>query len=205
MPRLRAFLPLAAAALAACGNYAHDNPVDPGYAIRVSLQGPDTIIALGDVLRLHYTTDRPWTGPAPQFTTENPYVAYTSDSVLGVITAHFPGQTIATVRLGAHEASTTIWVIQVPVWASVARCDSGSLTLTTLTPVTMCVSAVDRGGHPIAFYFPGYAPVLRSRNPAIVSVDSATMVATPHSNGSTWLVATVPPVVDSVLVTVAAP
>lgn len=202
MLRLRAAVPIAAALLAACGNYAHDNPVDPGYDITVSLKGPDTITAVGDVITLRVTTDPRWTGPAPRFTTDNPFVAFVADSAQGTVESHFPGQTVATVHFGAHQASTTIYVIQVPVSATIARCDGGSLTLTSLAPVTMCVSAVDRLGHPIAFYFPGSAPVLRSRDSTIVSVDSASMVATPHANGGTWLVATVPPLVDSVLVTV---
>ena len=201
---------------AACGEYAHTNPFDPKTDTRITISGPDTLWAIGEVAEYTATvtpamiegTDVVW----------GPLVGAGSFDVIvptghGQYRAASVGEAPVVAIVGRHEATKSVVVRQRPARVFFF-CTGQSCTTFAAGPpgVTraLTVGQYDANGYPLGGTQPRASITYTSGNPTIVAIAPGT--GTPLgvsiqtvATGSAFVYAQLGSWKDSVLVTVSPP
>jgi hypothetical protein len=200
-------LALTIVAVAACGEYAHTNPYEPGANVTISVLGPDTITALAKLAQFTYSATPPLPGANPAWESDAPSVLQPAGE--GFFRSADNGTAVIRVTVGPHTGSKTVVVRQqldhLVICLNIAGCDSpyrlGSADRTiTLVPVDANSAALKN---------PVYPPIgsmrVAVRNPAVAQatlLSPAAFAVKPLGIGQTFAVLTVGSRSDSVAVVV---
>lgn len=187
--------------LAACGEFPHTNPVDPGTPFTASILGPDTIYSLGETVTFTTVTSPAWNGPIPQWSaTEN-----LQQVMLGqfrvATTSSTPVTSIVSAQFGKHPAvRKTVVIAQRPARLVISQLCSWLDGWTD--PPGGCFAAFASLGARAYAEFTAFdstgvrytGPVtvddVVARNPDVISVlrKGPPALLQARGNGSTWVV-----------------
>lgn len=142
---------VAALAALSCGEYPVSNPLDPAYAVELTIQGPDTLDAFGEQVGLTYAAAPATTFPAAsvRWTSSDPRVL--GVSALGVMSAATaevePVTETVTLTIGGHTTSrqVTVWQRPARVELSSDRTQGDSLLMDGFGRLPILVRVLDPG------------------------------------------------------------
>jgi hypothetical protein len=140
-----------AIALAACGELAHSNPVDPEGVVVIDLTGPTEIHSLGQEVKFSFTSVPEWTFSAPRWESSAPDVLALA-AAGGIFVSQKNGDALVTVHLGPHTANPIpVRVLQIAAGVAVRTCDGSSTVMQRVgSEIPICAFIRDSAGSQVA-------------------------------------------------------
>jgi hypothetical protein len=191
-------LGLLAISLAACGELAHSNPVDPEGKVIIDVAGPTEIHSLGQEVKFTYTSVPEWTFSAPRWESSAPDVLGLATAG-GIFVSRSNGDALVTVRLGPHTADPIpVRVIQIAAGVTVRTCDGSPASMRSIgIAIPICAFIRDSIGSQVS----GTPQVsVASTDTAVVALSAGSAIG--RNCGSAYIRADTASWKDSLLVQV---
>lgn len=178
-----------------CGEYPIVNPNDSRYPVSITILGPDSAFSVGEELTFTVHTDPVWTGAPPSWESDWRFRSLGEGRFKVEWVRYGPQRGTIRARLGPHVAEHPVVVRQ-----RVARIELlGAMDTLRLGPheqeYQLQLRAFDALGAEIRELWSTQATFV-SRDPDIIRIDGATAYSV--GNGTTWIVAELDGVQDSI-------